>query len=72
MKTFIKKLYELGKVERFEVRNNSIVLFLIGPSLFLYSLFIDNYDDDKVRIQGAREVFSLVVTRCDVEEGRCN
>ncbi|PQJ82656.1 sensor histidine kinase [Polaribacter glomeratus] len=60
MNKFQKTIRKLGKVEDFEIKNNSLVLFLIGPSLFIYSHFINNYGIDTVKIQGARELFALL------------
>jgi signal transduction histidine kinase len=54
------KFGKLGKVERFEVKNNSLCLFLIGPVLFLYSYLNNNYGDNSIRIEGAREVSALL------------
>ncbi len=59
MNNFLEKLHKLGTVESFEVKNNSLVLFLIGPLLFVYSYFINNYGDQTIRIDGAREVSAL-------------
>ncbi|PQB07929.1 hypothetical protein BST83_12805 [Polaribacter filamentus] len=60
MNNFQKKIQELGEVEDFEVKNNSLLLFLIGPSLFIFSYFINNFGDDNLRIKGAREFFALL------------
>ncbi len=59
MNNFLEKLRQLGTVESYEVKNNSLCLFLIGPVLFLYSYLNNNYGDDSVRIEGAREVAAL-------------
>tara|TARA_R110001592_G_scaffold361321_1_gene671709 strand:+ start:82 stop:1362 length:1281 start_codon:yes stop_codon:yes gene_type:complete len=60
MNNFQKKIQRLGKVEDFEVKNNSLLLFLIGPGLFIFSYFINNFGDDNVRIKGAREFFAFL------------
>jgi signal transduction histidine kinase len=60
MNNFQKKIQGLGEVEDFEVKNNSLLLFLIGPSLFIFSYFINNFGDDNLRIKGAREFFALL------------
>jgi hypothetical protein len=43
MNKFQKTIRKLGKVEDFEVKDNSLLLFLIGPSLFIFSYFINNF-----------------------------
>lgn len=55
-----KKLRKLGRVEDFEVKNNSLILFLIGPSLFVFSYFFNGYRVENVVIEGAREFFALL------------
>ncbi|SDR71876.1 His Kinase A (phospho-acceptor) domain-containing protein [Polaribacter sp. KT25b] len=60
MKNIQKRILKLGRVEDFEVKNSSIIFFLIGPSLFIYSYFINNYGDENVRIEGAREFFAFL------------
>jgi signal transduction histidine kinase len=60
MNKFQKTIRKLGKVEDFEVKDNSLLLFLIGPSLFIFSYFINNFGDDNLRIKGAREFFALL------------
>ena len=59
MKNFLEKLQKLGTVEVFEVKNNSLCLFLIGPVLFLYSYLNNNYGDENIKIEWAREVSAL-------------
>jgi len=59
MKNFLEKLQKLGTVEIFEVKNNSLCLFLIGPVLFLYSGFNNRYGEESIRIEGAREIAAL-------------
>ena len=59
MNNLLEKFRKLGKVESFEVNNNSLCLFLIGPVLFLYSYLNNNYGDESIRIEGAREVAAL-------------
>jgi signal transduction histidine kinase len=58
-KNFFSKIQKLGRVEDFEVKNNRLILFLIGPVLFLYSYLNNNYGDEAIRIEGAREVAAL-------------
>ena len=60
MNNFQRKMLRLGKVEDYEVRNNSIILLLIGPSLFVFSYFLDNFGTEKVLIKGAREIFAFL------------
>jgi signal transduction histidine kinase len=60
MNNFIEKLIKFGTVERFEVKNYSLCLFLIGPLLFIYSSLNNNYGDNSIRIEGAREVSALL------------
>ena len=60
MNNFLEKFQKLGTVERFEVKNNSVCLFLIGPLLFIYSSLNNNYGDNSIRIEGAREVSALL------------
>lgn len=60
MNNFKKKIQGLGSVEGFEVKSHSFLLFLIGPTLFIYSYFINNYGDETLRIEGAREVSALL------------
>tara|TARA_R110001592_G_scaffold96733_1_gene277583 strand:- start:573 stop:1862 length:1290 start_codon:yes stop_codon:yes gene_type:complete len=55
-----KKLRKLGRVEDFEVKNNSLILFLIGPSLFVFSYFFDSYRLENIIIEGAREFFAIL------------
>lgn len=55
-----QRIRRLGKVEDFELKNNSLVLFLIGPSIFIFSYFINNFGYDNQRIEGAREFFALL------------
>ena len=59
MKNFLEKLQKLGTVEVFEVKNNSLCLFLIVPVLFLYSFFNNKYGEESIRIEGAKEVAAL-------------
>ena len=59
MKNFLEKLQKLGTVEVFEVKNNSLCLFLIVPVLFLYSFFNNKYGEESIRIAGAKEVAAL-------------
>jgi signal transduction histidine kinase len=59
MNSFLEKLQKLGTVEVFEVKTNSLCLFLIGPVLFLYSYLNNNYGEESIRIEGAREVSAL-------------
>jgi|TARA_B110000116_G_C16794849_1_gene565989 signal transduction histidine kinase len=60
MKYFLKKIGQLGSVEDYEVKNNRLILFLIGPIMFVYSYYIQNTDDDSIRIKGAKVVFALL------------
>ena len=59
MKNFLEKLQKLGTVEVFEVKNNSLCLFLIVPVLFLYSFINNKYGEESIRIEGAKEVAAL-------------
>lgn len=59
-KNFFNKIWKLGRVEGFEVKNNRLILFLIGPTMFIYSYYIQNTDDESIRINGAKEFFALL------------
>lgn len=58
MNNIQKKIQKLGRVEDFEVKNNRLILFLIGPTMFVYSYYIQNNDDDSIKIQGAKVIFT--------------
>lgn len=58
MNDFLKKICQLGSVEDYEVKNNRLILFLIGPIMFIYSSYIQNTDDESIRIKGAKVVFA--------------
>ena len=60
MNNIQKKIQKLGRVEDFEVKNNRLILFLIGPTMFVYSYYIQNNDDDSIKIQGAKVIFALL------------
>jgi hypothetical protein len=60
MKKLFSTIRKLGRVEGFEVKNNRIILFLIGPTMFIYSYYIQNNDDESIRINGAKEIFALL------------
>jgi signal transduction histidine kinase len=60
MNNFQKKIFRLGKVENFEVRNNRLILFLIGPTMFIYSYYVQSYEDDSIKIKGAKVFFALL------------
>jgi signal transduction histidine kinase len=60
MNNFIKRIRRLGKVEDFELKNNSLILFLIGPSLFVFSYFYSTYQVENITIKGAREIFAIL------------
>jgi signal transduction histidine kinase len=60
MNKLFSKIRKLGRVEGFEVKNNRLILFLIGPTMFLYSYYIQNNDDESIKINGAKEVFALL------------
>mgnify|MGYP003633845998 CR=1 FL=1 len=60
MNNFQKEIFRLGKVENFEVKNNSLILFLIGPSMFIYSYYIQSYEDESIKIKGAKVFFALL------------
>lgn len=67
MNKIIKKIQKLGRVEDFEVKNNRLILFLIGPTMFIYSYYIQNDDDESIKIKGAKFVFAslfLIASCC--------
>ena len=59
-KNFFSKILKLGRVEDFEVKNNRLILFLIGPTMFVYSYYIQNNDDESIKIKGAKVIFALL------------
>lgn len=59
-KNFFSKIQKLGRVEDFEVKNNRLILFLIGPTMFVYSYYIQNNDDESIKIKGAKVIFALL------------
>ncbi|PQJ82655.1 sensor histidine kinase [Polaribacter glomeratus] len=60
MNDFQKGILLLGKVENFEVKNNSLILFLIGPTMFIYSYYIQNNEDESIKIKGAKVLFAFL------------
>lgn len=57
LKQYLKRL---GKLESFEIRNSSIVLCLISPGLYLYSVLIFEFNVNAVELPYMRELFSTV------------
>ena len=60
MNNIQKKIQKLGRVEDFEVKNNRLILFLIGPTMYMYIYYIQNNDDDSIEIKGAKLAFALL------------
>ncbi|TXD60252.1 hypothetical protein ES044_08060 [Polaribacter sp. IC066] len=60
MNNFLKKTLKLGKVENFELKNSSLILFLMAPIFFGWSYFIHNYEQVNKRVEGSTEFFALL------------
>lgn len=57
IKSFLKRI---GKLEPFEIRNNSLMLCLISPGIYVYSLLIFQYNTSATEIPYLREVFAIL------------
>ncbi|CAM1367148.1 sensor histidine kinase [Tenacibaculum xiamenense] len=53
-------LKDAGKLEAFEIKNNSIVLSLLGPGVYIYSLLIYHFNPSLVEVPYAREFFTIL------------
>ena len=53
-------LKEIGKLETFEIKNSSKVLFLAGPGFFLYSIATHQLNPNLKQIVFAREFFTVL------------
>lgn len=56
----VEKLKEIGKLETFEIKNCSIVLGLIAPGVYFYSVLIFYFNPSAVEIAWARELFFIL------------
>ncbi|KAB1153806.1 two-component sensor histidine kinase [Tenacibaculum aiptasiae] len=57
---FLDSLKKIGRLEPFEIKNNSLVLCLISPGVYIYSLLIFRYNVNAVEIPYLREVFAVL------------
>ncbi|WP_435263542.1 sensor histidine kinase [Tenacibaculum sp. nBUS_03] len=57
MLDFLKKT---GKLEPFEIKSSSLVLALVSPGLYIYSILISEYNLKAVEIPYMREVFVIL------------
>lgn len=57
IKRFLK---EIGKLEPFEIKNNSLMLCLISPGIYIYSLLIFQYNTNATEIPYFREFFAIL------------
>ncbi|WP_272151243.1 sensor histidine kinase [Tenacibaculum aiptasiae] len=57
---FLDSLKKIGRLESFEIKNNSLVLCLISPGVYIYSLLIFRYNVNAVEIPYLREVFAVL------------
>jgi signal transduction histidine kinase len=55
-----KKIFKLGRVENFEVKNHSLIFLFMAPTFFGWSYFIHNYGLETSEIPGARIFFCLL------------
>ena len=56
----LKKIKEVGKLGSFEIKNGSMVLIMLAPGLYIYSLLIHFFNPNAIEIFGAREFFFLL------------
>ncbi|WP_299125568.1 ATP-binding protein [uncultured Tenacibaculum sp.] len=57
---FLDSLKKIGRLESFEIKNNSLVLCLISPGVYIYSLLIFRYNVNAIEIPYLREVFAVL------------
>ena len=57
---FLDSLKKIGRLEPFEIKNNSLVLCLISPGVYIYSLLIFRYNVNAVEIPYLREIFAVL------------
>ncbi|MCF2875252.1 MULTISPECIES: sensor histidine kinase [unclassified Tenacibaculum] len=57
---FLDSLKKIGRLEPFEIKNNSLVLCLISPGVYVYSLLIFRYNVNALEIPYLREVFAVL------------
>ena len=55
-----KYLRTLGKLDDFEIKTQSLVFCLMGPSIYLYSVLIVLYNENVIELPYRRELFSLL------------
>ena len=55
-----RHLRALGKLDDFEIKTQSLVFCLMGPSIYIYSVLIVLYNENVVELPYRREVFSLL------------
>ncbi len=57
---FSNFLKRIGRLESFEIKNNSLVLCLLSPGIYVYSLLIFNYNVNAVELPYLREFFAFL------------
>ena len=55
-----KYFKDLGRLDGFEIKSHSIVFCLMGPGIYIYSLFIESYNKNVLELPYRRELFSLL------------
>ncbi|MEX0274769.1 MAG: ATP-binding protein [Flavobacteriaceae bacterium] len=55
------KFFEkIGRAEWFEIRSSCLILLMVAPGLYIYSILIGAFDPNRVEITGARELFAML------------
>lgn len=57
---FSDLLKKIGRLESFEIKNNSLVLCLLSPGIYIYSLLIFHYNGNAVEVPYLREFFAFL------------
>ena len=57
---FSEFLKKIGRLESFEINNNSLVLCLLSPGIYIYSLLIFHYNVNAVELPYLRELFAFL------------
>jgi len=50
----------MGKMDDFEISNSKLILFLMAPGLWIYSMIIGIVHVDRIEVPYGREVFSML------------
>ncbi len=53
-------LGNMGKMDDFEISNSKLILFLMAPGLWIYSMIIGIVHVDRIEVPYGREVFSML------------